>query len=119
MAYRSRFGRRRFGRRNFRRFNRRSYGRKSASRYNRRRRPMSYRRRAPRISPYNRKKDAIQAGHDTNDNIFSRIDDPNTIFGYCPTYMPAKLAGETDPVSPQKSRESRFVGYTGYKERER
>ncbi|WGD01128.1 MAG: capsid protein [Genomoviridae sp.] len=117
MAYRFR---RRFGRarRSYRRRPVRRYSRRGRSGYGRggynRRRPR--RRRRSWISPYNKKHDVIKGAHDTNDNSFAPIGAPNTFFGFCPTYMPNLVTGDTGH-NPSKVRTSKNVGYTGYQER--
>lgn len=118
MALRSRFYRRRrmgrsYRRRPVRRYSRRGRSGYGRGGYNRRR----YRRgRRSWISPYNKKRDVVKGAHDSNDNSFAPIGAPNTFFGFCPTYMPNAVAGDTGH-NHQKVRLSKNVGFTGYQER--
>ena len=110
--YRTRRPVRRYARRGKGYYRNRLYARRRMGRgFGRRRRYQS-----KRITPYNRKHNVVRGAHETNDESFASIDSPNTFFLYCPSYLPNRVAGD-DNANSQKVRESKYVKYTGYREK--
>lgn len=70
-----------------------------------------------RISPYEKRKDTVKGAHETNDTDFGSIGTPNTLFGYCPTFLGRNAFRGKDIAQARIGRDSRTIGFSGYKER--